>query len=55
MDLATTFPTEGDEILLGIMAQPASRHDMANFQSATVFQYASAKKIVSIARSLFDI
>jgi hypothetical protein len=31
MDLAMAFPTESDEILLGIMAQPTSRHDVVNF------------------------
>jgi hypothetical protein len=33
MNLAMTFPTEGDEIFFGIMAKPTSRRDVVNFQS----------------------
>ena len=34
MDLAVAFPTEGDEIFLGIMAESTSGYDVVNFQSA---------------------
>jgi hypothetical protein len=33
MDLAMTFPTEGDEIFFSIVAKPTSRRDVVNFQS----------------------
>ena len=35
MDLAMTFPTEGDEIFFSIMAKPTSRNNVVNFQSPT--------------------
>jgi hypothetical protein len=33
MDLPVAFPTHGDEVFLGIIAQFAARHDVMNFQS----------------------
>ena len=35
MDLAVAFPTQGDEILFGVMAQPTSGHDVVHFESRT--------------------
>jgi hypothetical protein len=33
MDLPVASPTKGDEILLNIIAQPTSRHNVVNLQS----------------------
>jgi hypothetical protein len=34
MDLSVAFPTQGDQIVFGIMAQLASAHNVVNFQSS---------------------
>ena len=35
MDLPVAFPTQGDEILFSVMAQPTSGHDVVHFESRT--------------------
>jgi hypothetical protein len=35
MDLPVAFPTEGDEVLLGIVPQLTSRSDVVDFQPDT--------------------